>query len=551
MKIEVAHPAWKIITLFSVLILSVSVSQLNGQTDSYKYFYRIYFRDKSTNTNIDASSVLSERAIQRRIKSGLDFPDFRDFPVCSDYLLQVRSLGLTLHCTSKWMNTALFKAADPFNIDLLLNLPFVSDVKLVKMPAAKSTCTGKLDFSTFQSDFPPYDQPVKMLKGHLLQSAGFDGKGIIIAVNDGGFEFADEIQSLEPLHNRKGIIAKRDFVSGNENVYDHHTHGTAVLSILAGVIEGVIQGTAHGADFMLFRTEDTSDEYPVEEDFWVAAAEFADSAGADIITSSLGYAYFDDPLLNYKFSDMDGNSTFISRAADIAASKGILVFSSAGNERNKPWIRIMAPSDGDSVISVGAVDAYGTISSFSSAGPSADGRIKPDNVAMGVSVTVQVSPDIVSKSNGTSFSCPVLSGISACLLQAVPSASAKSVIDAIHRSADKFNLPDSLYGYGLPDISAALKILQDTYLKIPDKPFIVAPNPTTGNVEIIFREAPGSIRAEIFSSSGKIIFRKDFDFFTGRYLRLTILNKREQGIYILRLITETDTWFHKIIKTDG
>ncbi|HBE42513.1 MAG TPA: hypothetical protein DDW27_15190 [Bacteroidales bacterium] len=551
MKIEHNNSTGTLFKHVSALIFFLSASMLNGQNNSCNYFYRVYFCDKGPDPTINAASLLSERAINRRSKAGIDFPDFRDLPVCGDYIDEVRSLGLTLHCCSKWLNTGLFKTFVPFNTDMLLNLPFVKEVRIVKSPADKSSFTDKLDFSLDQSDVPAYDQHLTMINGHLLHNSGFDGKGILIAVNDGGFLYADEISSLETLRSRKGIKATRDFVSGNKSVYDYHTHGTAVLSVLAGQIGGIIKGTAPGADYMLFRTEDTSDEFPVEEDFWVAAAEYADSAGADIITSSLGYAYFDDPSLNYKFSDMDGNSTFITKAADIAASKGILVFSSAGNERNKTWIRILAPSDGDSVMCIGAVDSYGTISAFSSAGPSADGRIKPDNSVMGVNVIVQVSPVNIGKASGTSFSCPVLSGISACLLQAVPPATNTGIIRAIQGSGHRFNLPDSLYGYGIPDMSVSLKILQDKYLKIPDKPVIIAPNPTTGNLELLFRETPDHIRTEIYTSAGKLIFRRDIDNFTGRYLRITALNNREQGIYFLKITTGTGVHVHKIIKLDG
>lgn len=525
---------------------------LNGQNIQYNYFYRIYFNDKGDNktVNFTASGLLSERAVKRREKSGINTPDIRDIPVFSGYIDQIKSLGLTLHCTSKWLNTGLFKTTVPVNTDLLLSLPFVKDIKTVKYPADKSIYFDKLDFQTNQSDFPLYDQLITMINGQTLHNSGFDGKGILIAVLDGGFNNADVIPALEMLYKRKGVKATYDFVLNKKHVYDYHTHGTAVLSILAGQIEGIIKGSAPGADFMLFRTEDTSYEFPVEEDFWVAAAEFADSSGADIISSSLGYAYFDDPLLDYKFTDMDGNSAFITRAADIAASKGILVFSSAGNERDKKWTRILAPSDGDSVMCVGAVDYLGNISVFSSAGPSADGRVKPDNTTMGVNVTIQISPGSVTRSSGTSFSCPVLSGISACLMQAVPAASNTDIIDALHQSAHKFNSPDSLYGYGIPEMTISLKKLQDAFLKIPDKGTTIFPNPTTGEIEITFREPPEWIKIEIYTSSGNIIFRENIDQFEGRYIRITALKNTGNGIYFIRLRTGTGVYLHKIIKSN-
>jgi serine protease AprX len=536
--------------LIPSLILILTTSNLYGKSSTYNYFYRVYFTDKGDyNTdNFLPSQLLSERTIIRRQKAGIEVPDFRDLPVYSEYIKQVTSFGLTLHCTSKWMNTALFKTVQPFNPETIQQLPFIKEVKLVRSPADKSSFIDKLYFSTFQSDLPSYDQPVKMINGNLLHNSGFDGKGILIAVLDGGFLNAGNITSLNSLHLRNGIKKTFDFVSGGEYVYDYHTHGTAVLSILAGSIDGVIEGTAPGADFLLFRSEDTESEFPVEEDYWAAAAEFADSAGADIISSSLGYATFDDPLFNYKFSDLDGNTTFITRVADIAASKGILVFSSAGNERNKDWIRILAPSDGDSVIAVGAVDENRSIAIFSSAGPSSDGRIKPDNTTMGVGVTIQTSLTSVNRSNGTSFSCPVLSGMTACLLQAVPDATVSQIIDALHTSADRFSKPDSLYGYGIPDMTRALELLQDINLKIPDNATVAGPNPTAGEIQVTFKEPPGKIIIEIFTISGVRIYRKDYNEFAGRSLRIPVMDTLGQGIYIIRLITGTGVYLHKIIK---
>jgi serine protease AprX len=534
-----------------VLLLLFSAFNLYCQDDAYKYFYRIYLTDKGDNNtvNFQPRDLLSERALNRREKAGIAVPDFRDLPVFTEYLNQITSLGLTFHCASKWMNTALFKKVDPCDPDILLNLPFVKEIKIVRSPAEKSQCMDKLDFSTYQSDLPPYDQPINMLNGHIIHNSGFDGKGILIAVLDGGFKNAGIISSLKMLHLRKGVKKTRDFVTNADNVYEYHTHGTAVLSILAGRINDTIEGTAAGADFLLFRTEDTGSEFPVEEDFWIAAAEFADSAGADIITSSLGYSTFDDPLLNYKFTDLDGNSTFITKAADIAASKGILVFSSAGNERNKEWIRILAPSDGDSVMSVGAVDGNGTIAIFSSAGPSSDGRIKPDNSTMGVSVTVQTAGNSVSRSNGTSFSCPVLSGMTACLMQAVPDATNTEIIDALHSSSDRFNKPDSLYGYGIPDMALALTKIQDLHTETPDNATVAGPNPTTGEIEVTFKEPPEKLIIEIFTSSGARIYRKDFKEYAGRTIRISVLNKTNEGLYFVRLMTVTGVYLHKIIKT--
>jgi len=532
------------------LLLLSEANWLNGQGSTFSWYYRVYLRDKGENAtgNYTPGDLLSTRALTRRQKAGIPVPDFRDVPVYTSYINQISAAGFKLHCTSKWMNTALFKTQTPADINTLLDLPFVTDVKIVKTPGKKNNFNDKLDFQIEQAELPPYDRPVTMVNGSPLHNSDYNGKGILIAILDGGFINADQISSLNDLQNRNGIKATYDFVEKNEFVYGFHNHGTAVLSVLAGKLTGVIVGTAPGADYLLLKTEDVESEFPCEEDFWAAGAEYADSAGVDIISSSLGYFNFDDPTLNYKHSDLDGNSAFVTRVADIAASKGILVVNSAGNERTNEWKRIIFPADGDSVLAVGAVDGNNFISTFSSTGPSADGRIKPDNVTMGVSVPVQTSTSSVGRSNGTSFSCPVLSGIAACLMQAVPQALNTDIIDALHSSADRHNSPDSLYGYGIPDMVIALTKLQDLYVKIPDEEAIASPNPTTGNIEITFRQPPGFLTIEIISMTGKIIFRKDFHDYAGRTLRLTELQNMEPGIYFIRLIKSTGINVHKIIK---
>jgi hypothetical protein len=526
---------------------------LFGQEPVYPYFYRIYLKDKGeqTSTSYSASDLFSARAIARRQKAGIQVPDFRDLPVEKSYLDQISLLGLRLHTTSKWLNTALFKSQSPFDIKALLNLPFVADVKIVKTPGKKNTHSDKLDFQIVQSDLFSYDLPITMINGVRMHESGFDGRNVLIAILDGGFINADIISSLNGLRLRNGIKTTYDFVNKNESVYNSSSHGTAVLSVIAGNLSGEIEGTAPGADFLLLKTEDVASEFPCEEDFWAAGAEFADSSGADIISSSLGYFNFDDSTLNYKHSDLNGNTAFVTRAADIAASKGILVVNSAGNERNSDWKYIIFPSDGDSVEAVGAVDGNRIISDFSSAGPSADRRIKPDNVTMGVLVPVQTSESTIGRSSGTSFSCPVLSGMAACLMQAMPRALNHDIINVLHSSADRFNNPDSLYGYGIPDIVLALNELQNLYLKVPDHGITVSPNPTTGSFEIIFSTPPEKISIEIISITGELILRKNYPDYAGKTINISELQHKAQGVYLLRVINGSGMNVRKIVKLNN
>ena len=535
------------------LLLVNSFNSIDCQEKTYNFFYRIYLKDKGTNNNNDFSSedLLSEKAVKRREKAGIPVPDFRDIPVFSGYIDQITALGFKLHCTSRWMNTALFKTVVMSDVNALLKLPFVSEVKIVKNSSGKSESYDKLSFKTVQENLPPFDQPLLMLNGRMVHNSGLNGNGILIAVLDGGFSNADKISSLDGLRSRNGIKGTFDFVEKDEFVYGFHNHGTAVLSVLAGYIPESIEGTAQGADFWLLRSEDTGSEFPVEEDFWAAAAEFADSLGADIISSSLGYCTFDDPLMDYKFSDMDGNRTFITQAADIAASKGILVVNSAGNERNKTWIRIIAPSDGDSVLAIGAVDGYGTISAFSSAGPSYDRQIKPDVVSQGVSVPVQVQASIIDRSSGTSFSCPIISGMCACIMQAVPVAVNSEIISALHSASDRFLKPDSLYGYGIPDIAEVINRLQDKYIRKPGDRSEVSPNPFKDELKVTFREVPGQLRFEIYDINGKLVMKRDYRDYISRTLVLDEFPDLRKGIYFVRLITPGGTFIHKVIKVNN
>lgn len=528
-------------------------NNLYSQAPVYNYFYRVYFRDKGELNPINFRPVdlLSQRAVDRRLKAGISCPVANDLPVNTGYITQVISKGFYLHCTSKWLNTGLFKTQNQADINTILTLPFVKDVKIVRKPATKSNFTDKLDVPVVSAELPPYDRPLTMLNGQSLHLSGYDGKGILIAVLDGGFYKADLISSLNDLRRRGGIKGTRDFVSNSEYVYSFHNHGTAVLSVLAGKIDGVIEGTATGADFWLLRTEDVTTEFPVEEDFWAAGAEYADSLGADIISSSLGYYNFDDSSMDYKFSEMDGNTTFVTQAADIAASKGIVVVNSAGNERNKAWLHIIAPSDGDSVIAAGAVDGSNIIAAFSSAGPSADRRIKPDNSTQGVSVVVQTLETSVSRASGTSFSCPVLSGMCACVMQAVPKAINTDIIEALHRNSDRYFNPDSLYGYGIPDMAGVVRILQELLITKPENATILGPNPFTDNIEITFKESPETLRIIIFTASGQIIVNRIYQEYVGRSLIISDLQDRQQGIYFITLFTSNGTFTHKAIKLNN
>jgi len=535
-----------------LLTLSACLLQLpvRGQPNEDRlFFYRIYFTDKNAGlSDYPPGQLLSPAAIERREKLGIPVPEMNDLPVSMEYISALTDQGLTYKCASRWMNTALFTSPVLLDTEALGLLPYIERAKLVKLPADPSKKTyGKYGTVMLEADADEFDPRVP-LNGTALHQSGFTGTGVTIAVLDAGFVNADRIESLATLMQRGGVKATRDFVTGAEYVYDYHTHGTSVLSILAGNLPGLISGTAPGADYILLRTEDDASEYPVEEDYWAAGAEYADSAGADIITSSLGYFTFDDPSMNYSFSDMDGKSTFVTQAADIAASKGIVVIASAGNERNKEWLRILAPSDGDGVLSVGAVTQELTISDFSSAGYSYDGRVKPDVVAPGVSLTIQFEPDRVHRGSGTSFSCPVISGLTASLMQAVPKASPPEIITALHQSSDRFLNPDSLYGYGLPDFLKTLRLLEDIHSYIPEEGMTAGPNPFFDEIYIWFPAPPGHLSVTVTSIDGSVVMNRHYPVYAARSYRLDGFGKTGQGLCFVKVTTEDESKVFKMIR---
>ncbi len=537
-----------LLTLLLAAGLSSSHAQVAADYNDL-YLYRVYFNDKGSGPESWApEDILSPAAEARRVKLGIPFPVMSDIPVSRQHITTVTGLGLTCRSTSKWMNTALFSSDKQVDTSELEELWFIDSVKLVKLPSTPAKSAGSKYGVTSPAADPDAFDPRLPHNGHLLHQSGFTGRNKLIAVLDAGFLNADRIESLTSLHARGGVIATRDLVGGADYVYDYHTHGTSVLSILAGAIPGIINGTAPGADYLLLRTEDDYSEYPVEEDYWAAGAEYADSAGADIITSSLGYFAFDDTSMDYSFSDMDGNTAFITKAADIAASKGILVVNSAGNERNNEWLRIIAPSDGDSVLAVGAVRHDLTISDFSSAGYSSDGQVKPDVVAPGVSLPMQFEPGVWHTGSGTSFSCPVISGLCASLMQAVPEASPSEIIYALHRSSDRFNNPDTLFGYGLPDFLATLVFLEEIHTFKPEVTMTAGPNPFVDEINLWFRELPGSLTVTVSSNTGSPIIQRHYPVYASRSLRIEGFGRMAQGLYFVRVETEQGERVFKMIR---
>lgn len=472
-----------------VLLLSVLLMDAMGQQSMYKFWIRLKDKEGSLYSLDNPNQFLSQRAIDRRLRYQIPIEE-NDLPVSQAYLDILQQLDLNILYTSKWMNAVAIETTDSNVADLLSSYPFVTGVDLFYWsPWYKS---GADKFRESSSDVPlPSDHQVEMLNGQKLHEQGLRGEDMVIAVIDAGFDKTDSLVGFQSLWQNGQVLGFQNFVDPSANFFwsSNGNHGTQVLSTMGGYLPGEFEGGATMAGYWLIQTEDTHSEFRIEEANWLAGAELADSAGADVINSSLGYSdRFTDSSQNYQYSDMDGKSTLVTRAATLAASKGMLVITSAGNAgwTGDVWGYIIAPSDGDSVLGVGAVDADGERALFSSRGPSSDGRVKPDVVAQG-QATVLIRPNgMVGTGNGTSFSSPVMAGLATCLWQKHRDVTNYEIIEAIRRTASQYHSPDTLLGYGIPDLELADLLLSST--KTAALRIHIFPNPATQLIHLWFRE---------------------------------------------------------------
>lgn len=437
--------------------------------------YWVQFTDKAnTPYSLGApEQFLGPRSLERRQKQGIAL-DESDLPVDPAYVSALLAAGdFELVNVSKWFNAATIRSTDTLALDTIGALPFVLQMRQSR-PAGPDTVasvgTGKYgsfmkqeigdDYATrYGASF----RQIEMMNGHLLHDAGAEGHGMLIGVLDSGFDQADSLHTFKELRERGGIVLARDMAYHDGDVYSDNYHGRSVLSVMAGRWPGKLLGTAPAADYVLLRTEVAESEYLWEEDNWIAGAELCDSIGCDVLNTSLGYTRFDDSLTDHAYADMDGRTARISIAANMAARKGMIPVNSAGNSGHDDWRYIGAPADADSILAVGAVGNDRIIAGYSSFGPSADGRVKPDVAATGyATIGLGVSGTQVQPINGTSFSGPLVAGLVACLWQLHPERSAQEVVQAVRRSASQHSAPDDRKGYGIPDFHRAHLLLSGT-----------------------------------------------------------------------------------------
>ncbi len=488
--------------LLFFLLATVLVTPLFAQRSPGKYWVQFADKTGSPFSIQHPEDYLSQKSIDRREKIGFPINE-QDLPVNPTYVQGVLALGNTrLHHTSKWMNAMTVEIIDTALVqswrESVLQLPYVVEVRKVlahsnggssfgtKEEQMEEEAFAKINGEMDSSKYGPSFHQIAMINGHLLHQLGYEGQGMNIALLDGGWFATNTLPAFEALFSEGRIKQTRDFVTpAADSVFFKSTHGTFVLSHMAGIISDSLYGTAPKANYYLFRTEDVDREYLIEEDNWLAAAEYCDSLGIDVINSSLGYSEFDDSTMNHTYADMDGNTCVASRAADMAAQRGILVVNSAGNSGNSPWYYITAPSDGDSVLCVGAVNADRLHAEFSSFGPSADGDVKPNICTMGERTIFAAMDSTIRTGNGTSFSSPIMAGAAACLWQAFPHKTNMEIFRAIEQSASLYANPNDSLGHGIPDMWRAFQLLQNGQGEGQGQLTIYAyPNPTSNQVKV-------------------------------------------------------------------
>ena len=498
-----------------ILFLLLLPSLVFAQDGAFRYF--ISFTDKA-NTGYSINTpeqYLSVRTIVKRQKYGIPI-DSTDLPITVEYINELTTQGFVIENKSRWFNGVVVSTFDSLLIQTL-DQHFIDTV--ISFGSWKNTkkIGEKWQLNYNVSDYGNSYNQLQMLGGDVMHSKGFLGNGIIIAVIDAGFYKVNELDVFSDLQNQ--ILATYDFVDGNINVYDDHTHGMMVLSTMGAKQSGKMIGTAPEANYLLLRSEDVFSENLIEEYMWVCAAEYADSAGADIINSSLGYTTFDDATQNHTYMDMDGKTAPISIGAGIACDKGIIVVNSAGNSGNSNWHYIGAPADNFDVLTVGAVDENEEFASFSSYGPNANGFVKPNVVAQGKNVVVANSNNEVITANGTSFSSPITAGMIACLWGANTDKSAFSIKDAIYSSSDRYLNPNAQFGYGTTDYYAAYQSLNYDFT-IP-----------------INESISKNLSYTIYAIDGKLI-DSGILYYNNKQDAIKIIKPKTAGIYIIHLIND-------------
>lgn len=542
LKINFSFVGKKNLLIIACILLT---SQLYSQEDAW-----VYFADKPNAQAFfdNPTAVLTQRALDRRAAQGITL-NLVDAPIEQSYIDEISgAAGIEIKAKSKWLN-CLHIRGSVSDIEALANFSFVDHIHYAdrslnaKMPRPRTITPVNKQMDT-QEIFAYGNSlnQVSMLNMHLLHQNNYTGTGKIIAVLDSGFSAVNTVAPFSRMFTNGLYLGGYNYVAGNTDVFSTHNHGTMALSCMVGFVDGQLIGTAPDAQYYLFITEDISGENPVEESYWVEAAEEADRLGVDVISTSLGYFGYDNPNYSYSYSDMTGDTAFASQGANIAFSKGMIVVASAGNSGNSSEPHVGVPAEATNVLAVGAVQFNESYAAFSSIGPSYDGRIKPDVMAKGQSTTLANTSGNVVTASGTSFSCPVMAGAVASFWQAVPSATNQQVVDYVKQSADRFMSPTDQYGYGIPDFQAAVTMALSTD-DITSVKFLVYPNPAKDRIMVSFPNGFETAKISLFNNLGQMVLEKEI--LSNEALSLDHLTS---GMYFYKIKSNSLLQSGKIIK---
>lgn len=534
----------KIILIFVIFISCLGFSQ----EDAW-----VYFKNKPNSQYYFANplQMLSQRALDRRIIQNIPL-DLLDIPIHQAYIDQIAATsGITVKAKSKWLNCLHIRGSQ-VDIQALTLLSFVNHVSFANRTLnVGGRFSNTIAFNSVNKvletqasyNYGTSANQIQMLNGHLLHQQNYSGIGKIIAVLDAGFPGVDVAQPFQRLRYNSQILGGYNFVDRSSNFYAMNNHGTMVLSTMGGYANNQLVGTAPDAYYYLFVTEDSSSENPLEESLWVEAAEMADNLGVDVINTSLGYFGYDNPNYSHTYSDMNGITAFISRGANIAFSRGMVVVVSAGNSGSTANVHIGAPADAINVLTVGAVNSARNYASFSSIGPSFDGRVKPDVMAQGLYAVVSNPSGTIMTNSGTSFSGPIIAGMVASFWQAFPTFTNVQIVQFIKESADHFTNPNPQYGYGIPNFQLALTNALSG-MQFHSDLISVYPNPVKEVVTFSIPTIGSSKEISIYNSLGQIVINQS----SLNQIQNISLQSLESGIYFYKIAVANGTKIGKIIK---
>ncbi|MHB9055688.1 MAG: S8 family serine peptidase [Paludibacteraceae bacterium] len=527
----------KILTVILFTALNSTLLNATG------YYFYVQLKDKRNSTySIEITEAyLSKRAIERRIYYNVPI-DSTDLPVNTQYINEIEKLGIHVHCTTKWLNGLTVLLSDTSKISQVRGLTFVKMVQYTGL-----TNENQVNYTPKQiSSELPYNYgaaltQISHLNGTHLHENNFRGENIHIAILDAGFKGVNTNPAFNLLRNEGRLLVTKDFVNPYSNIYAEDIHGAYVLSTMAAEMDGTYVGTAPKASYLLVRTEATIGEYLCEPDFWISGIEYADSAGVDLATTSLGYTTFDDPKMNYTYNDLNGRTARASIAAAMACKKGIILLNAAGNDGNNFWKYISVPADAEGVIAVGSVSKDSVASPFSSIGPASDGRIKPELCAIGTASALVAASGSAVYGSGTSFATPILAGLTACYLQAartkMPPHTLDELRENLYHSAHLYSSPTPKSGYGIPDFAKALDDLKLTkqvyYSGQKAIKIFIKENVQILRIQLDDTEPQTGI-ARLYAINGQLIKKQQFN---SSIVKIDI-ESQTSGIYILKISKE-------------